>query len=144
MKNEYYDIAINDLKYLQCTINTPFYNNMAAGAQQVVEKMLKSVAELCDTREDHKVMNGHNLRGIYQIIKREGIDLQLNPGELAILKDVYYESRYPGDSFTNLSAEDFVDCLHTMYEVIRQVNRFRKERDLYVEEIEEIYPDGMW
>lgn len=144
MKNDYYDIAVNDLKYLQCTINTPFYNNMAAGAQQVAEKMLKSVAELCDTQDDHKVMNGHNLRGIYQILKREGIDLNLNQGDLAVLKDVYYESRYPGDSFMNVTRDEFIDCLRIMYEVIREVNQFRVERELYTVEIDEIYPEGAW
>lgn len=33
MKNDYYDVAVNDLAYLQVTLNTPYYNNIAVNAQ---------------------------------------------------------------------------------------------------------------
>ena len=46
MKNEYYSIAYNDLLYLQATLHLPFYNNIAVNAQQVAEKVLKSVVEI--------------------------------------------------------------------------------------------------
>ncbi len=46
MKNEYYSIALGDLEYLQATLHLPYYNNIAIAAQQVAEKMLKSVVEL--------------------------------------------------------------------------------------------------
>lgn len=36
--NDYYFIACEDLKYLQCTLDTSHYNNIAVGAQQVAEK----------------------------------------------------------------------------------------------------------
>jgi hypothetical protein len=45
MKNDYYEIAYNNLLYLQATLHLPFYNDIAVGTQQVAEKMLKSVAE---------------------------------------------------------------------------------------------------
>ena len=43
MKNDYYEIAYNNLLYLQATLGLPFYNDIVVLAQQVAEKMLKSV-----------------------------------------------------------------------------------------------------
>lgn len=45
MKNDFYAIACDDLRYLQATLHLPFYNQIAIQSQQVAEKMIKSVAE---------------------------------------------------------------------------------------------------
>ncbi|MEG0963341.1 MAG: hypothetical protein RSF88_10855 [Lachnospiraceae bacterium] len=42
---DYYTIAYNDLRYLQLTLGTDFYNQIAVAAQQIVEKMLRSISE---------------------------------------------------------------------------------------------------
>lgn len=47
MKNDFYAIACEDLKYLQATLHLPYYNQIAVQSQQVAEKMIKSVAERC-------------------------------------------------------------------------------------------------
>lgn len=94
MKNDYYDVAINDLLYLQVTLNTPYYNNIAVNAQQVAEKMLKSVAErVCVGVE--KLMHTHNLRALYTEIHKIEPDFILDKGSLSMLKDLYFDAKYP-------------------------------------------------
>lgn len=40
MKNDYYEIAYNNLQYLEFTFKTEFYNDIAVNCQQVAEKIL--------------------------------------------------------------------------------------------------------
>ena len=135
MKNDYYDIACNDLLYLQATLHLPFYNSIAPAAQQVAEKMIKSVAELtCMGIE--KLMQSHNLRALYDEIHQVEPDFVLGRSSLAMLKDFYFEARYPGDNFVTVTKEDCAECLETMYQVVEQVNNFRKAHDLPVMEIQ--------
>ena len=75
-KNDYYDVACNSLYYLQATLGTECYNNMVISAQQVTEKMLKSVAERVCTDVD-KLMHTHNLRGIYDAIHKIKMEVAL-------------------------------------------------------------------
>lgn len=70
MIETYYSIACNDLSYLQATLHLPFYNNIAVGAQQVTEKMLKSVAELVCVNPE-SVLKTHNLRTIANKMRRK-------------------------------------------------------------------------
>ena len=134
-KNDYYSIACEDLKYLQCTLGTPLYNNIAVGAQQVTEKMIKSLAEhTCVGIE--KLMNGHNLRALYMEIHKVLPEFFLDKGALSMLKDFYYDAKYPGDNFVVV---DRTECLETMYETIRAVNEEREKLELPVEEFEERY-----
>ena len=51
MKNDYYDIAYNDLLYLEDDYYKTNYNPMVVQIQQVAEKMLKSVLVLVSTNE---------------------------------------------------------------------------------------------
>ena len=64
MKNDYYEIAYNNLLYLQATLGLPFYNDIVVLAQQVAEKMLKSVVERVSA-ESIPLMHSHNLRTLY-------------------------------------------------------------------------------
>lgn len=129
MLNEtYYDIAMIDLQYMQLTLNSHFYNNITIHAQQVVEKLLKSVVELvCPDPTD--LLRSHNLRNIIdEINNNEKLDIDRK--DMAYLKDFYFDARYPGENYTQVTREDCTECLEIMYNVIDRVNQFRRERGL--------------
>lgn len=124
----YYEIAINDLGYLYATLQIPRYNNIASGAQQIAEKLLKSVAEL--ELVDTKLLQSHNLKAINAELLNAGVDLGLEQGALSLLKDVYFEARYPGDNYVDVSRADCDEYLTTMYNVLVAVNKYRKAAGL--------------
>lgn len=137
MSKGYYEIAMNDLTYLQHTLDLDFYNQMAMFCQQISEKLLKSIAELVVT--DEKIIKVHNLRQIDSAIISGGVNLQLNQSDLAYLKDFYFDTRYPGDNYVDVSRDDATKCLKIMYDVIKAVTEFRKEKGLQCEEYKELY-----
>lgn len=127
--NDYYAIAHNDLLYLQATLGTTLYNQIAVQAEQVTEKMLKSVAErYCLGIE--KLLGTHNLRAIYDQIHKELPTFTLNRHRLSTLKDLYYDAKYPGDNYVQVSRDDCTECLELMYETIDAVVHVRKELGL--------------
>lgn len=129
MKNDYYYIALEDLQYLQATLHLPYYNNIAVATQQVAEKMLKSVAERVSVDCRH-LMRSHNLRALYDLVYNEYPVLPVNRGDLSMLKDYYFDAKYPGDSFVNVTEAECSQCLNTMYEVIDYTNAVRKQLGL--------------
>lgn len=135
MKNDYYDIAYNDLLYLEEDYYKTNYNPMVVQIQQISEKMLKSVLELVTTNVS--LLHSHNLKQIYAAIHKLQEDFVLDQMELAYLKDFYFEASNPGDNFIVVSREECVTCLHIMYEVIAAVNDFRKTNNLEYYDISE-------
>lgn len=134
-KNDYYSIACEDLKYLQATLHLPYYNQIAVQTQQIAEKMLKSVAEhTCVGIE--KLMQSHNLRAIYTEIHNSEPDFVLNKSDLSMLKDFYFDAKYPGDNFVEVDKESCQECLDIMYSVIDETNKMRGRLELPVEDFE--------
>lgn len=124
IKNDYYEIAYNDLLYMQMTLGSDFYNRIVVDAQQVTEKMLKSVAELVCVGIE-RLMHTHNLRALYDTIHEVKPDFYLNRGELSMLKDFYFDAKYPGDNFVVVNRETCEECLDTMYDCIEEVHKVR-------------------
>lgn len=124
--NTYYDIAINDLIYLQNSLSYPGYNQITVQIQQICEKLLKSVAEIICVPEDAMdALRTHNLRKINSVILKNGLDLHLDPKDLAYLKDFYFDAKYPGENFVVVSREECEECLEIMYTVLQEVNNYR-------------------
>ncbi len=136
--NDYYRIGMNDLLYLQATLHLPLYNQIVVGAQQVAEKMLKSVVERVCV-EPFKLLTTHNLRALYTEIHKEDPLFLIDKGALSMLKDFYYDAKYPGDNYVDVDEESCRECLETMYKTIEMVNQKRKALNLEVMEIEEKY-----
>lgn len=135
MKNDYYDIACEDLNYLQATLHLPYYNQIAVQAQQIAEKMLKSVAEhSCIGIE--KLMHSHNLRALYDAIHEQEPEYCLDRARLSMLKDFYFDAKYPGDNFVNVTNQDCQECLDMMYDVAEQTNQFRQKYQLEYHQIQ--------
>lgn len=134
IENNYYSIACNELHYLEWGLKSPFYNSIAAQAQQVAEKMLKSVAELVCVNIE-KLMTSHNLRGLYDVIHRVEPSFVFDRNRLSTLKDYYYDARYPGDNFISVTQEECADAVHIMYDVVKIVNEWRGKHEYPVEEV---------
>ena len=49
------------------------------------------------------------------------------------MKDYYFEVRYPGDSFTNVSKKEFEIAYLTVLDVLNEVNKWRIKHNLEVE-----------
>ena len=101
LENNYYSIACNDYRYLLRNLDSDFYNNMIVECQQICEKALKSVL-ICINPDAKEVISSNNLRQLYNAINEKIKTIELDIAKLSLLKD-YFEVRYPGDNFTNIS-----------------------------------------
>ncbi|MFI3212635.1 MAG: HEPN domain-containing protein [Eubacteriales bacterium] len=136
--NDYYKIACSDVLYVQATLHLPFYNQNAIQAQQITEKMLKSVVERVCV-EPFKLLTTHNLRALYMEIHKEDSAFILNKGALSMLKDFYFDAKYPGDNYVDVDQETCDECLEIMYATIEMVNQKRIQLGLEIQEFEEKY-----
>lgn len=129
MSGDYYELAYDNLLYLQAMLDSDLYNLLTVQAEQTTELMLKSVAErYCVGIE--KLMHSHNLRAIYDAIHRELPEFVLNRHKLSTLKDFYFDAREPGDNFVEVTKDDLTDCLEIMYDTIREVQKVRERLGL--------------
>lgn len=125
--NTYLDIAENDLQYLESVIamGSTFYNQLAVQCQQVAEKYLKGYLDKILVDEDvADLLRKHNMKKIASKLNDVKKGLELDTIGLAYLTDFYYDARYPGDDFYNVTKDDFEKCLSVMYDT---VNKLRKE-----------------
>lgn len=63
----------------------------------------------------------------------------LNKGSLPMLKDYFFDAKYPGDNFVMVDRESCMECVEIMYDTIQAVNTERSKLDLPVENFEELY-----
>lgn len=124
--NSYYQLARNDYLFLQSAKDSKLYNNIAIQSQQTVEKYLKHlVYTFCiDNKESLRALKSHSLVKLNSILLESGIDLGLSKGDLAILKDYYYDAKYPGDNFIVVTKEDADHALYVVEEVKERVEDY--------------------
>lgn len=120
--NNYYDLALNDRKWLLRSLQwdeDDIYNRQAVDCQQVVEKVLKGLVETAElpAREIAELLKTHNLKKLGLVVNKE-FGKYLDISDLAYLKDYYFEARYPGDNFICVSKEERDKCLEIMNDVI--------------------------
>ena len=139
MKNDYYYIAIEDLKYLQATLDLPYYNNISIAAQQITEKMLKSVAERVSTNCE-PLLRSHNLRALYDLVYSQYPVMSLNRGDLSMLKDYYFDAKYPGDNSVTVTKAECIQCLDIMYGAVDFVHAVRRQLGLGCEKVDKKLP----
>lgn len=127
IRNNYLGIAENDLQYLESVlaVGNTFYNQLAVQCQQVAEKYLKGYLDKFLVDEDvTDLLRKHNMKKIASKLNAVKSGLELDTIGLAYLTDFYYDARYPGDDFYNVTKEDFDKCLSVMYDT---VNKLRNE-----------------
>lgn len=134
MEKGYYEIALDNLDFLEDSLASTHYNDLGPMAEQIVEKMLKSVLIL-EVVEAASVLKSRNLKIIYVKLQEAGIDLGLDEGYLSSLKDVYFDARYPGENYIDVNYEDCVNYIKTMYDVVLAVNNYRKSKGLPIKHV---------
>lgn len=92
IKNNYLDIAKNDLAYLESVLasGNTFYNQLAVQCQQVTEKYLKGYLEVCFLDEDvSDLLRKHNMKKIASRMNSWKPELNLDTVGLAYLTDFF-------------------------------------------------------
>ena len=107
----YFDIAmksyVNIDKQFQLAKEMNWYNLFAAECTQIVEKMLKGVLSLPSIVENipPHIFDTHSLphltRALHAIYPNT-----INAQNAAWLSDYYFDTRYPGDNFVEVSLYD--------------------------------------
>lgn len=134
---DYYDIAYNDYLFMRGAERTKQYNNLCTQAQQIAEKLLKSVAENVIPPDSKNLMNGHNLRLLYREIRKAVPEFKVkSESDLVALKDMYYDVRYPGENYFIATEDQYIESVETVEDIIQQVNLFRKANDLPVKDFQ--------
>lgn len=124
IKNTYLDIAENDLQYLESVLaaGSTFYNQLAVQCQQVAEKYLKGYLDKLLVDEDvTDLLRKRNMKKIASKLNAMKTGLELDTIGLAYLTDFYYDARYPGDDFYNVTKDDFDKCLSVMYDTVNKL-----------------------
>lgn len=101
---------------------------------QASEKALKSVLELVDTGIE-SLLKSHSLKSIYYRIHKIQESFILNDKDLSYLTDFYFDARYPGDSYLEVTKEQCLECAKIAYDVLDCVNHFREKEQLPVYDI---------
>ena len=126
----YLDIANNDYLFLFNDIRRTSNNNnnCAVIAQQICEKLLKSI--LVKVNADAVILRSHNLKRICDTIKDE-IEIERESYlYLSTLSDFYFDARYPGDDFILVSDEDIEMSFKVTHELHSVVNSWHRNKNL--------------
>lgn len=122
LKNNYFSIGFNDLRYLLAYDRNDIlsYNRVASESQQVLEKILKGVVEMCDDIEmfeKERLLKSHNLRKLGEAANKH-FGTALNTSDLAYVKDFYFEARYPGEDFVEVDLATRDKCIEIVLNVL--------------------------
>lgn len=123
----YLEIAENDLRYLEAVLPMAqgFCNQIAVQCQQITEKYLKGYVELkCLEADNTDVLRGHNLRKLAARLNECYPELKLNLRDMAYLTDFYFDARYPGDDYIDVSEDEMQECLEIMQETVERLKEF--------------------
>lgn len=133
----YYEIGMDDLKYLTDTLASKAYNNLCFNVQQVCEKMIKSVLELEDPTAK-KLLNTHDIKHINR--RLESLDkLHFDDAIITEINDIYYEVRYPGAEYLSMNEKMTVKYMQMMYDIVSSVNTYRLSKGLPIVSYTEKY-----
>lgn len=125
-ENNYYDIACNDIKYLEAIGDVGYYNQPAALCQQISEKLLKSLVENLYTGDDIvDVLRSHSLKTLARSIKSSLTSFTIDIKDLSYLTNFYFETRYPGPDYHLVTKTDFLECKRILYDIKKEVDRVR-------------------
>lgn len=78
------------------------------------------------------VINSNNLRQTYSAINEEKDEIRLDTAKLALLEDYYFDARYPGDNFINVSKDEFEIAYLALIDVLNEVNKWRVMHNLEI------------
>lgn len=127
MENNYLSIALNDYEYALRSRYPGFNNNIVSQYQQVCEKLLKYVITCAVPQSD--LLRSRNLKRLYDAVKQEIVISRESELFLSVLTDFYFDARYPGDDFVNVSDEDTDFAYKAMVELHDAVVKWNEDRE---------------
>lgn len=129
MSKTYYDIALNEYRYLNYSIGmgSDGNNPNSAHCQQIAEKLLKHV--LSEVEPSAQELRIHNLKKINAALKNNSIDLHCDDLGLAYLTDLYHDAGYPGDDYVDVTDEDLRKCIDIMESIKTKVELYLRDKE---------------
>lgn len=125
-KNSYLSIAKNEYAYIINDKSQGFNNIKVVHCQQVCEKLFKHVImQVCP---DTDMPRTHNLKRLYDRISEEIKLSHDSEYYLSTLSDFYFDARYPGDDYVEVSDEDTNLSMDVTEEVYQKVMEWESNR----------------
>lgn len=137
--NSYIGMAENDYLFaysgMQACENIGIYNSVASTAAQSAEKYLKHILNhfFAEDSSCIPLLKSHNLRTILNKILTKYPNFPVNKLEVKWLGDFYYDARYPGDDFLEVSQEEAahaLEILDTIKNAVEELERIRSTVDI--------------
>lgn len=134
IRNNYYSIAEDDLKYIEeIALASSYYNQTTVQCQQAGEKFLKYIVETyCANGSKEEIvecLKTHNIRKLIRFIQEEIPSFQIDGRKASMLQGYYFETRYPGDNFFTATREDTEICYDALQEIYKAVKQFMTEKE---------------
>ena len=135
MENDYYSIAISDIRYINSVagIEQDNYNNVIVQCQQAIEKLLKSIVE--DVSTNKEILRSHNLVNLYEEVTSYGVEINIDMLMLYKLSNSYFNCRYPSCNYKNTTKDDLLNAIESVNCILYSVNEYRKRFEKYTLEL---------
>lgn len=129
----YYEIAINDYQFLDTIRNGNFYNKIGIECQQIAEKFLKHlyVTYVDVSEQEERFIKTHSVHKIAMQLNKH-LDTNFDYSSLAILTDYYFDTRYPGDEYLELTSDMANNALQL-------IDNLKTAVDNYIREYAQLY-----
>jgi len=130
MKDEtrmWLDYAAENLESAKILLNSSLFNSCLQNAQQSVEKLLKSLfVEL-----SYKLVKTHSIAKLRQVLKENGIAIDISKDDCELLDTIYLPSKYPIGSIIpdyQPDAEICGQCIAIAEQVEQSVKKILAEK----------------
>lgn len=123
MIKDYYDLMIMELRYLERTLNTPFYNSIAEQAAKVVNSAFNSVVE----SEGKQITATFDLEALATYVRSLDCDMRFSITDVRLLNNAQW---YNLNDFNEMDRLECDEVLEAMYRIIGEVNMYRVHKKL--------------
>jgi HEPN domain-containing protein len=131
MKDEtriWLDYAAENLESAKILLNSSLFNSCLQNVQQSVEKLLKSLfAEF-----SYKLIKTHSIAKLRQVLKENGIAIDISEDDCDLLDTIYLPSKYPIGSVIpdyQPDAEICGQCIAIAEQVEQSVKKILAEKE---------------
>ena len=131
MKDEtkiWLDYAAENLESAKILLNSSLFNSCLKNVQQCVEKLLKSLfAEF-----SYKLIKTHSIAKLRQVLKEQGILIDISEDDCDLLDTIYLPSKYPIGSVIpdyQPDAEICGQCIAIAEQVEQSVKKILAEKE---------------
>lgn len=132
-RNSYYGLAKSN--YMQALNTVSYakeyndYNAIASLCAQSCEKFLKAYLEIHSYGTVMGYMRSHNLRVLINEALKIDPSIPLDVKDYKWVGDFYFDARYPGDDFVEVSEKDAEECLRLTKELMDWIDSVDNEKD---------------